>query len=140
MAWFGEGSRGPGWMWEDGRYGYGAESTALALDGNTVSVTVSGTDVEIAPNTDEIEFTTDFDETADELRVFRDCPGTIRIEGKPPEESQTETVPVGDPVRHCLLAFRDALETEGVAHTDEFRVTRNPGSVSGSTPDEQLRR
>ncbi len=131
VSWFSGESRGPGWMWEDGRYGYGAESTALAVDGNTVSVTVTGTDVEITPNTEKIEFTTDFDETADELRVFRDLShGTIRIEGKPPEETRTETVPVGEPVRHCLLAFRDALETADVPYTGELRITRNPSADS----------
>jgi serine-type D-Ala-D-Ala carboxypeptidase/endopeptidase (penicillin-binding protein 4) len=121
---FGDQTRGPGWTWEDGRHGYGAKSTALALSGNRVSVTVSGTDVEVAPNTDAVELHTEFDETAEKLRMFRDCPGNaIRVEGKPSEEAQTETVPVGDPVRHCLLAFRDALEGAGIDHDGGFRVT-----------------
>ncbi|MFH5799824.1 D-alanyl-D-alanine carboxypeptidase/D-alanyl-D-alanine-endopeptidase [Haladaptatus sp. CMAA 1911] len=123
-GWFDGQMRGPGWTWEDGRHGYGAESTALALVGNTVSVTVSGTDVEVTPDTDVIELRTEFDETAEELQVFRDCPeNTIRVEGKPPEEPHTEIAPVGDPVRHCLLAFRDALEAKGVNHTGGVRVT-----------------
>ncbi|EFW94100.1 D-alanyl-D-alanine carboxypeptidase/D-alanyl-D-alanine-endopeptidase [Haladaptatus paucihalophilus DX253] len=130
--WFGDQSRGPGWMWEDGRYGYGAESTPLALSGNTVSVTVSGTDVEVMPDTDAVEIRAQFDEAAAELRVFRDCPeNTIRVEGKPPGEPQTETVSVGDPVRHCLLAFRDALEAKGVNHTGGVRVTDD--AESGET-------
>ncbi|KZN25928.1 D-alanyl-D-alanine carboxypeptidase [Haladaptatus sp. R4] len=129
VAWFDGESRGPGWMWEDGQYGYGAESTPLALDRNLVSVTVSGTDVELTPNTDEIEYATEFDESADELRVFRDLTTeTIRIGGKPTDAPQTETVPVGNPVRHCLLAFRDALETAGVAHTGELGIARNQTS------------
>ncbi|WP_231185422.1 D-alanyl-D-alanine carboxypeptidase/D-alanyl-D-alanine-endopeptidase [Haladaptatus sp. DYF46] len=126
-------TRGPGWVWEDGRHGYGAKSTALALSGNTVSVTVSGTDVEVTPDTDAVELHTEFDETAEELRVFRDCPGNvIRVDGKPSEEAQTEPVPVGDPVRHCLLAFRDALEGAGIDHDGGFRVEDE------SEPDETV--
>lgn len=122
-GWFDGQTRGPGWMWEDGRHGYGAESTALALSGNTVSITVSDTDVEVTPDTDVVELHTEFDETAEELRMFRDCPrNAIRVGGKPPEEERTETAPVGDPVRHCLLAFRDALEATGVDHDGGFRV------------------
>ena len=129
VAWFDGESRGPGWMWEDGQYGYGAESTPLALDRNLVSVTMSGTDVELTPNTDEIEYATKFDESADELLVFRELTtGTIRVGGKPTDAPQTESVPVGNPVRHCLLAFRDALETAEVAHTGELGVARNQTS------------
>ncbi|GAA0226681.1 D-alanyl-D-alanine carboxypeptidase/D-alanyl-D-alanine-endopeptidase [Halobacterium noricense] len=124
---FSEPSRGPGWMWEDGKYSYGAESTALALSENTVSVTVSGTDIEITPKTNTTEFVTDFDPTADELHVFRDG-DEIRIEGKAPDELRTETVPVPDPVCHCLLAFRDALEETGIAHTGGLLMSRNTDS------------
>lgn len=124
---FSEAFRGPGWMWEDGQYGYGAESTALALSGNTVSVTVSGTDIEISPKPNTTEIVTDFDPSADELRVFRD-EDEIRIEGQPSDEPQTETVPVADPIRHCLLAFQDTLEATGVTHTGGLLISRNPNS------------
>ncbi|WP_233274673.1 D-alanyl-D-alanine carboxypeptidase/D-alanyl-D-alanine endopeptidase [Haladaptatus cibarius] len=127
---FSEASRGPGWMWEDGKYGYGAESTALALSGNTVSVTVSGTDIEVTPKQNTTEIVAEFDPSADELRVFRD-EDEIRIEGQPPDEPQTETVPVVDPVRHCLLAFRDTLEAAGINHTSGLLISRN--SDSGET-------
>ncbi len=127
VGWFSEASRGPGWMWEDGRHEYGAKSTALALDGNTVSVTVTGTEVEITPRTSAIELDTNIDPSADELRMFRDD-DTIRIEGRSPDESNTERVPVGDPVCHCLLAFRDALEAVGVAHIGGLHVTEKPKS------------
>ncbi len=120
-------SRGPGWMWEDGRYDYGAESTALAFAGNTVSVTVSGTEVEVNPRTDAVELVTDFDSSADELRVFR-CDDEIHVEGQPPDELRTESVPIADPVRHCLFAFRDALEDTGISHFGGFHATENPDS------------
>ncbi len=118
---FTDATRGPGWMWEDGKYDYGAESTTLALDGNTVSVTVSGTDVEVAPRTSAVEVATKFDgddgdDGDDDLCVFRDG-DVIRVEGRPPDEPQTESVPVPNPARHCLLAFRDALEERKIACT-----------------------
>ncbi len=122
-GWFTGPSRGPGWTWEDGKYGYGAESTALTLAGNTVSVTVSGTDIEVTPKTDAVELVADFDQSEDDLRVYRDSPeGTIRVEGRPPDEPQTDAVPVADPVRHCLLAFRDALADADVTVSGDLRI------------------
>ncbi len=134
-GWFAGPSRGPGWTWEDGKYGYGAESTALALAGNAVSVTVSGTDVEVTPETDAVELVADFDRSADELRVYRDPrDGTIRVEGRPPDQPRTETVPVDDPVRHCLLAFRDALADAGVTVSENPRTPADAEtSAAGET-------
>lgn len=119
--------RGPGRVWSDERHDYGARSSALALAGNVVEITVTGADesVSVAPDTDCVDVAVDVTIAPDDHRSDDDGAdlsarhdrgtGRIHVAGTvPPGETGTITVPVATPVRHCGLAARDALSGVGV--------------------------
>ncbi|WP_168216280.1 D-alanyl-D-alanine carboxypeptidase/D-alanyl-D-alanine endopeptidase [Halorussus halobius] len=128
---FGDQQLGPGWTWGDQRYYYGARSTALALDGNLLTVEVtcdeSGDfEVGVAPDTGVVAVESDIDVGEDDLRIYA-APetGVIRVEGSlPAGTDRTERAPVAEPERHFGEAFREALAEAGVDVAGEVRVGR----------------
>lgn len=132
---------GPGRVWTDERHAYGARSSALALSGNIVAVTVEGADgdvsVSVDPRTDVIEVDVDVTldpevpgdaEDGDALDIYRDSERErVRAEGRiPPGTSKTVEVPVGSPVCHCGLAAREALAAAGVDVRGVVRIANRP--------------
>jgi D-alanyl-D-alanine carboxypeptidase/D-alanyl-D-alanine-endopeptidase (penicillin-binding protein 4) len=126
---------GPGRVWTDARHAYGAPSSALALAGNVVDVSVrteDGVSATIDPATDAVVVDVDavFDPEAassgddGDLEVHTDPhSGRIRVEGRlPPDDATTVEVPVANPVRHCGLAAREALSGAGIDLAGTVRV------------------
>jgi len=127
--------RGPGRVWTDEYHAYGARSSALALAGNVVSVTVSTAEgnlsVSVDPRTEAVDVGVDVtvdptEEGSDDDGIdVRPGPshGEMRVTGRmPPDDEQVVRVPVGTPVRHCGLAARETLSAAGVDVTGGVRV------------------
>lgn len=126
---------GPGRVWADEHHPYGARSSALAVSGNLVDVTVTSTVdgmvVSIEPETDVVDIHVDpltasgSDSDGDpalDIGINRDDRG-IQVHGTiPPDETETVRVPVLAPVRHCGLVARDALAAAGVEVTGDLRI------------------
>jgi len=133
---FGGDQLGPGWTWGDEQYYYGARSSALAVDGNLVSVDITGDDgdfaVGVAPETPAVTVETDLEPGDADLRAFTDHDtGRIRVEGTlPPNADRVERVPVARPVEHCGAAFREALADAGVAVVGEVKHGTAPEEVA----------
>ncbi|WP_082224560.1 D-alanyl-D-alanine carboxypeptidase/D-alanyl-D-alanine endopeptidase [Halolamina rubra] len=130
---FPDGEVGPGWTWGDTRYYYGARSSAVALNRNQVTVTVTSNagdpSISVQPETPTIEIaaTVTVDGTAveDDLQIFTDSDtGTITVKGAVPPEATPieESVPVPSPERHTGLAFQEALDEAGVEIEGKVRV------------------
>lgn len=130
---------GPGRVWSDEHRAYGARSSALALAGNVVDVTVVAANetvtVSIDPQTDLAEDDVDVTASVSDqgsnggpnlaVRPDHDS-GRTRVEGTlPPEENQTVSIPVTRPVRHCGLAAHDALAAAGVDLAGGLRVVED---------------
>lgn len=133
----------PGRTWTDARHAYGAPTSALAVGGNTATVSVRGDgsgdfDVSVSPATPAVETAVDVtaDAGADEdegVDVYADLDdGTIRVEGRaPPDASIEAAAPVDAPVRHFGHALRDALADAGVDVAGDLVV--RDGDVAGDT-------
>ena len=136
-----EGPRfGPGRVWTDARHAYGAPSSALALEGNVVSVTVRASEevvaavdpgmdavaVDVAARVDPAAAEPDGDDR--DLDVYTDpCSGRIRAEGRlPPGAEATVEVPVADPIRHFGAAAGEALSAAGVDVAGSVRIADGP--------------
>ncbi|WP_255168929.1 D-alanyl-D-alanine carboxypeptidase/D-alanyl-D-alanine endopeptidase [Natrononativus amylolyticus] len=127
---------GPGWTWDDGQFAYGAKSTPLALERNTVDITITSQDgavqVDASPTSEIVRF--DVDVTVDEasaepdLSVYKKrASEVIRVEGTvPPETTVVEASPVDDPMFHAASVFRDALESKGVSIDGWMRIDHEP--------------
>jgi D-alanyl-D-alanine carboxypeptidase/D-alanyl-D-alanine-endopeptidase (penicillin-binding protein 4) len=128
-----EGPRfGPGRVWTDARHAYGAPSSALALEGNVVSVTVRASEevvaavdpgmdavaVDVAARVDPAAAEPDGDDR--DLDVYTDpCSG-------PPDAEATVEVPVADPIRHFGAAAGEALSAAGVDVAGSVRIADGP--------------
>lgn len=130
---FPDGQVGPGWTWGDTRYYYGARSSAVALNRNQVTVTVTSNAgdplVSVQPDTPTIELavtaTVDGAAIKDDLQIFTDPEtGKITVEGAVPPGATPieESVPVPAPERHTGLALRKALNDAGVEIEGRVRV------------------
>lgn len=140
---FADGHLAPGWTHGDRRYGYGAPSSGVALEGNQVTVTVSAANgeepsVTVAPDTPAVtvdaDVTVDAEATDEDLSAHTDPEsGTIRLRGDvpPTEEGIERTVPVTRPEYHCGLALRSALEAAGVAVDGDVRVRKSAEEANG---------
>lgn len=126
---------GPGWTRGDQRYYYGAPSSAVALERNQVTVTVTLTEagaapsVSVAPDTPAVavdaDVTVDPGATTDDLGAYADPDdGTVTLRGRlPPDAGEVERpVPVLAPESHAGLAVRSALGARGVDVDGAVRV------------------
>ncbi len=140
---FDEGSLGPGWTWDDGQFAYGAESTPLALEGNTVDVTVTRQNASVhvdaspASNTVAIDVDVAVNAGCDanaNLSVYKDrASGVIRVEGTvPPESTVVESGPVDDPMMHAGHVLEDALEATGVTVDGQVRIENESVPTPGA--------
>ena len=131
-------SLGPGWTWDDGQFEYGAKSTPLAVERNTVDITIAHADgsihVDASPTSEIVRFDIDVETgpTAN-LDVYKKrASEVIRVEGQvPPEETTTEASPVDDPMMHAASLFRDALEAHGVDLDGWIRIEDEPVETHG---------
>ncbi len=122
-------SLGPGWTWDDGQFEYGAKSTPLAVERNTVDITIAHADgsirVDASPTSEIVRFDIDVEtgQTAD-LDVYKKrASEVIRVEGQvPAEETTIEASPVDDPMMHAASLFRDALEAHDVTLDGWIRI------------------
>lgn len=132
---FPDGQVGPGWTWGDTRHYYGARSSAVALNRNQVTVTVTMAEdgetpsVSVTPDTRavEVDSTVSVDSAAstDDFQIATDSDtGTITVRGKVPPEAVPieESVPIPRPERHTGLALRTALVDAGVELGGTVRV------------------
>lgn len=139
---FDERSLGPGWTWDDGQFVYGAKSTPLALERNTVEITIAhrngSIQVDASPTSNIIRLAVDVDVKADlaaddgaNLSVYKErASEVIRVEGfVPPESTTVEASPVDDPMMHAGHVFKDALEKKGVAVDGWIRIEHEPVST-----------
>lgn len=138
---------GPGWMWNDEQFYYGAKITPIAVAGNTVEVTIStdgdetgdgdsGVSVVSEPDSSVVELscalelvdeTNETNETTEIEAFGRRGSNQIRIAGRiAPEETHCETLPVGDPLRHAGSVFEQALDRAGIAVDGEIRIVTEP--------------
>lgn len=139
---FDGGSLGPGWTWDDGQFAYGAESTLLALEGNTIDITVTHqngsvhVDASPASNTVDLDIDVAVDASRDanaDLSVYKDQSGVIRVEGTvPPESTVVESGPVDDPMMHAGHVLEDALEATGVTVDGRIRIENEPVQTPGA--------
>lgn len=128
--------RGPGRVWSDERHPYGARSSALAVSGNVVAVTLAATDegtvVSVEPESDAVALAADValepsgsDGDGDpdlDVVIDRDG-GKITVQGTiSPGETETLRAPVRAPVRHGGLLARDALAAAGIEVAGELRI------------------
>ncbi|MFP8958776.1 D-alanyl-D-alanine carboxypeptidase/D-alanyl-D-alanine-endopeptidase [Natrialbaceae archaeon A-CW3] len=126
-------SLGPGWTWDDGQFEYGAKSTPLAVERNTVDITIANRDgsiqVDASPTSEIVRFDVDVETgpTA-ALDVYKKrASEVIRVEGQvPPDETTIEASPVDDPMMHAASLFRDALAQHGVEFDGWTRIESEP--------------
>ncbi|WP_290819480.1 D-alanyl-D-alanine carboxypeptidase/D-alanyl-D-alanine-endopeptidase [Halovivax sp.] len=129
---------GPGWTWDDGQFEYGAKSTPLAVERNTVDITVAhrngSVSVDASPSSDIVRFDVDVEPgQTTSLEVYKKrASEVIRVEGEiPPGETQTAASPVDDPMMHAASLFRDALEAKGIAVDGWTRIEHEPITPEG---------
>ncbi len=135
---FDEQALGPGWTWDDGQFDYGAKSTSLAVERNTVDITVVHRDgcveVDASPTSEIVRFDVDV-ETGPEasLEVYKKrASEVVRVEGEiPPGETARAASPVDDPMMHAASLFRDALEAKGIEVDGWTRIADGPVETGG---------
>ncbi len=131
-------SLGPGWTWDDGQFAYGAKSTPLAVERNTVDITVAhrngSINVDVSPTSEIVRFDVDV-ETGPEcaLEVYKQrASEVIRVEGEiAPGESVVKASPVDDPLMHAGSLCKQALEAAGVTIDGWVRVENTPVETGG---------
>ena len=137
---FDEQSLGPGWTWDDGQFDYGAKSTPLSLNRNTVDVTIAhrngSVQVNASPTSSivRLDVSVDVDpESEASLSVYkRRASEVIRVEGQvPPDESVEMSSPVDDPMLHAGRVFAKTLEAHGVSIDGWTQVEDDPVPVDG---------
>jgi len=138
---FDEQSLGPGWTWDDGQFDYGAKSTPLALNRNTVDITVTAddddVDVNASPTSTVVRIEPDVavaDDGETKLSVYKKrASEVIRIEGSlPAGETAVKPSPVDDPMFHAASVFKSALEQKGIDVNGWIRV--ESGGVDAGEP------
>jgi D-alanyl-D-alanine carboxypeptidase/D-alanyl-D-alanine-endopeptidase (penicillin-binding protein 4) len=145
---------GPGWMWDDEQYYYGAKITPIAVAGNVVELTISGVadddgnendgvSVVVEPDSSTVELScalelytngtsetdrTDEMEEKSEIEAFRRRDSNqIRITGRvSPDETHRVKLPVGDPLRHAGDVFGHALDQAGINVDGAVKVLMEP--------------
>ena len=132
---------GPGWTWDDERFEYGAKSTPIALEGNTVEITITdgldGFDVDVSPRSKIVRLDVDLSrcetEAEAELSVFKErASDVITVRGRLPSGStRVEVSPINDPMIHCGHVFLGALREQGVDVDGWLQVTHEARSDPG---------
>lgn len=126
---------GPGWTWDDQQFEYGAKSTPLALNRNTVDITVSHANDSIeadatpASNIVRTEVDVSLDaEREPSLEVYKKrASEVIRVEGHlPPGETEVASSPVDDPMLHAGQVFARSLEAKGIDVDGFTRIDGDP--------------
>ena len=117
-------SLGPGWTWDDEQFAYGAKSTPIALERNTVEITVVSDDrettVDVSPSSRLVRLNADvevIDDQEPSIEVYKNrASDVIQVSGHvPPDTTHVEASPIDDPMMHCGHVFRDALSSVGVS-------------------------
>ena len=126
---------GPGWTWDDEQFDYGAKSTPIALERNTVDITITGDEdeavVDASPGSRLIRVDADVtvtDEANAEIDVYKErASDLIQVSGRlPAGTTRVESSPVDDPIMHCGHVFRDALSAHGVSVEGWITVSHEP--------------
>ncbi|WP_019992167.1 D-alanyl-D-alanine carboxypeptidase/D-alanyl-D-alanine endopeptidase [Natronorubrum tibetense] len=131
-------SLGPGWTWDDGQFAYGAKSTPLAVERNTVDITVShrtdSVTVDASPTSEIVRIESDVETGPSErLEVYKKrASEIIRVEGEiPPGETAVEASPVDDPMMHASSLLQDALEANEIDIDGWTRIENDPVETDG---------
>ncbi len=132
-------SLGPGWTWDDGQFHYGAKSTPLAIERNTVDITIASRDgsvhVDASPTSEIVRLDIDVDVGPEwTLEVYKKrASEVICVEGDiPPDELVTKASPVDDPMMHAASLFKDALEAKGITVDGWTRIEDGPAETAGT--------
>ncbi|MFC7238587.1 D-alanyl-D-alanine carboxypeptidase/D-alanyl-D-alanine-endopeptidase [Saliphagus sp. GCM10025317] len=132
-------SLGPGWTWDDGQFAYGAKSTPLAIERNTVDITVShrtdSVTVDASPTSEIVRIESDVESGPTErLEVYKKrASEVIRVEGEiPPGETAVEASPVDDPMMHASSLLRDALEAKSIDIDGWIRIEQDSVETDGA--------
>lgn len=127
---------GAGWLWEDAQWYYGAEPSALSVDGNEITVSISPAgatgqpvDVKVVPQTDYVRVTNDA-RTVERgarpaLGVTRSLSSNdVRVWGEFPAGGAAFGVrlSVQRPALWAARLFREALRARGIEVRGEARV------------------
>ncbi len=134
---------GDGWLWEDVQWYFGAEPSALSVDGNEVTLTISAAarvnapaELKLVPPTDYMRLTND---TTTAERGVRSAIGVhrglstneVRVWGEFPIGSRGYDVrlSVYKPALRAAQLFREALRARGItvegeAHARDWRARR----------------
>ena len=130
-SWFDAREFAPGWCVDDPRHGYGAPSTALALERNVVEISVTSQDGDVAarvePDSGVVDVALDvaIDDETDLSAETDPASGVVTVAGTiAAGDSETVSAPVASPLTHCGVAFRSALAEAGVTVQGEVRVGR----------------
>lgn len=122
---FDDGEHGPAWTVGDTTAAYGAKSSALMVDRNQVTVTVTrdGDDCELEVDLEPDSGLFDVENTLEcvdddrfvTIGTSDHWTNTVEIAGRiEPDDEATAAVPVGTPNEHAAAVFARALENEGV--------------------------
>lgn len=136
--------QGDGWLWEDLQWYYGAEPSALTLDGNEVTLSLApgpreGDPVEfkLVPPTDHLSVTNDARTSAPgtraKLGVTRSLSANdVRVWGELPAGAAAYGVrlSVREPALRAARLFREALRER------DIEVTGRARAVDARTPEE----
>lgn len=131
-------SLGPGWTWDDGQFAYGAKSTPLAVERNTVDITIShrsdSVTVNASPKSEIVRIESNVETGPSErLEVYKKrASEVILVEGEIPQgETTVEASPVDDPMMHASSLLRDALEANAVNIDGWTRIEHDPVETDG---------
>ncbi len=127
---------GIGWQWNDIQWYFGAEPSALSIDGNSVEVTIapgsrqgSSANVVVNPTSSPIRLTnqTKTGERSEvtSIGIMRDLSGNdVRLWGDFPENGRAFSafLSVHDPAMWAATSFKQALISRGIKVTGEPRT------------------
>lgn len=127
---------GDGWLWSDVQWYYGAEPSALSVDGNEVTVSIApgtkvgdGAFVRVVPETDYVRVTNDADTVARDARpaigVTRGLSdNAVRVWGEMPVGTAAYGVrlAVHQPALWAAQSFKRALGARGIVVEGEASV------------------
>jgi D-alanyl-D-alanine carboxypeptidase/D-alanyl-D-alanine-endopeptidase (penicillin-binding protein 4) len=133
---------GPGWMWDDLQYGFGAPISALSVNRNCISVFVmpgkamgKSLQVKVVPetpaitvenlaktgDTENIALTTTFEDGNAILTVS----GSLPIGTGPYQYTRT----IKQPSLMATVLFAQALKKQGITITGTVRITKTAGTI-----------
>jgi serine-type D-Ala-D-Ala carboxypeptidase/endopeptidase (penicillin-binding protein 4) len=135
---------GSGWQWNDLQWYFGAEPSALSIDGNSVEVTIapgtkqgSNANVVVNPNSNPIHLSNETKTAAQSddtsIGIMRDLSGNnVRVWGDFPVNGRAFSafLSVHDPALWAATLFKQALTSRGIKvsgepRTRDFRMTEN---------------